>query len=79
MDPEAYDQLVKLHRTEPLLAAKIDEQLDRIEANPGDARVRRRLTRSGRLWAISVENYLILWDLDGEIPVVRYLGPDVLR
>lgn len=78
MDPEPYDQLVALYQADPALAAKIDGQLDRIEANPADAGVRRRLIRPGRLWAIPVDDYLILWDLDGEIPVVRYLGPNVL-
>jgi hypothetical protein len=47
--------------------------------------VRRRFIRPGSLWAITVvdpageQDYLILWDLDGETPVIRYLGPDVLR
>lgn len=79
MDPEPYDQLVALNHTDPALAAKLNEQLDLIEADPAAARVRRRLIRPGRLWAISVDDYLILWDLDDATPVVRYLGPDVLR
>lgn len=84
LDPEAYDELVRLDAASPGLAERINEWLDRIEANPDDVAVRRRLIRPGRVWAISVVNpdgqpdYLILWDLDVETPVVRYLGPDVL-
>lgn len=84
MDPEAYDELVRLDAASPGLADRINEWLDRIETDPDDAAVRRRLIRPGRVWAISVLNpdgppdYLILWDRDVDTPVVRYLGPDVL-
>jgi hypothetical protein len=85
MDPEPHDELVRLYDTQPALAERIDNWLDQIEANPADATVRQRLIRSGSLWAITVadpageQDYLILWDLDDESPVVRYLEPDVLR
>lgn len=86
MDPEPHDAMVRLYQDHPDLADRLDMWLDRIEADPADPRVRRRLIRPGRLWAISVADpagaadYLILWDhADDDIPVVRYLGPDVLR
>jgi hypothetical protein len=85
MDPEPHDELVRLYDAQPALAERIDDWLDQIEAKPADATVRRRLIRPGSLWAITVadpagvQDYLILWDLDGETPVIRYLGPDVLR
>lgn len=85
MDPEPRDALLRLYKHHPDLADLVDAWLDRIEANPGDPRVRRRLIRPGRVWAISIadpaatDDHLILWDLDGETPVIRYLGPDVLR
>lgn len=79
MDPEPYDRLVALQSADPPLAAKVDAMLDRIEADPTAPAVRRRLIRPGRLWAISIDDHLILWDLDGQTPVVRYLGPDILR
>jgi hypothetical protein len=82
MDPEPHDELVKLYKTDPTFAARVDEWLDHIEADPTDAMVRRRLIRPGRLWAITISepdrDSLILWDLDGDTPVIRYLGPDVL-
>lgn len=57
-------------------------QLDLIEEDPTDESVRRRLIRPGKVWAIAFargdDDYLILWDLDGDVPVIRYLGPDVL-
>lgn len=85
MDPEPHDELVRLYDTHPALAERIDDCLDQIEANPADATVRRRLIRSGRVWAITIadpvgeQDYLILWDLDDQVPVIRYLGPDVLQ
>jgi hypothetical protein len=82
MDPEPHDQLVQLYKTDPTLAEHVDEWLDRIEADPTDAAVRSRLIRPGRLWAITItgpdQDYLILWDLDEDTAVIRYLGPDVL-
>lgn len=82
MDPEPHAQLVRLYDANPALAARIDEWLDRIEADSAAAAVRRRLIRPGRLWAITIADpdgdYPILWDLDGATPVIRYLGPDLL-
>jgi hypothetical protein len=84
MDPEAHDMLEQLYESHPSLAGRVDEWLDRIEADPSEATVRRRLIRPGRVWAITIadpsgeQDFLLLWDLDGAIPVVRYLGPDVL-
>jgi hypothetical protein len=36
--------------------------------------------RLGKIWAISVGDYLILWDLEDDSgdPAIRYLGPDTL-
>lgn len=84
MDPEPYDELVRLYEKHRRLAERVDDWLDRIEADPSDAGVRRRLIRPGQVWAINVvdpsgaQDVLILWDLDGQVPVIRYLGPDVL-
>ncbi len=82
MDPEPYNELVRLYKSDPTLAARVDEWLDRIENGHTAAAVRRRLIRPGSLWAITVadpnQDYLILWDLDGDTPVIRYLGLDVL-
>jgi hypothetical protein len=81
LDPEAYDELVSLRDRDPDFADRVDEWLDRIEDDPTDVKVRRRLIRPGRVWVITVAgadtDYLILWDLDGDTPVIRYLGRDV--
>ena len=85
MDPEPHDELLRLYEVQPALADRIDDWLDRIEANPSDAGVRRRLIRPGSVWVIAVadtvggEDYLILWDLDETTPVIRYIGPDILK
>lgn len=84
VDPEPHDELVRLYDSHPDLADRIDDWLDRIETDPTDASVRRRLIRPGSLWAITIadpagaQDYLILWELDDDTPVIRYLGPDVL-
>jgi hypothetical protein len=80
MDPEPHDALSQLYKTDPTLAARIDEWLDRIEANPTSAQVRHRLIRPGKIWAIAIatpdgNDHLLLWELDGDTPVIRYLGP----
>jgi hypothetical protein len=85
MDPGPHDELVRLYDAQPALAERIDHWLDQIEADPADATVRRRLIRPGSLWAITIadpageQDCLILWDIDDETPVIRYLGPDVLQ
>jgi hypothetical protein len=85
MDPEAHDMMVQLYKTDPALATRVDEWLDRIEADPRSAVVRQRLIRLGKVWAVTVadpsggKDYLLLWDLDGAVPVIRYLGPDLLQ
>jgi hypothetical protein len=85
MDPEAHDMLVQVYDPDRALAARVDDWLDRIEADSSAGAVRRRLIRPGQIWAITVpdpgdgNDFLILWDLDGDVPVVRYLGPDVLQ
>lgn len=85
MDPEAHEALLRLYENHPNLATRVDTWLDLIESNPADVRLRRRLIRPGRVWAISIadpagsDDHLILWDFDGDTPVIRYLGPDVLR
>lgn len=84
MDPEAHDELCRLDEHHHGLADRVDSWLDLIEADPTNPVLRRRLIRPGRVWAISVpdptggHDYLILWDIDGDTPVIRYLGPDVL-
>ena len=81
LDPEAADELARLWDTEPDTARRVEDVLDRIEANLGAADVRRRLLRPPGLWMLTVRRHtgldvVILWDLDGDVPVVRVLRDD---
>jgi hypothetical protein len=57
----------------------IDDAVDLLEADPGSAEARRRSFGDGR-WGIPVrsrtEDWLLIWEHDGQVPVVRYLGAD---
>ncbi len=79
-DPEPDDALDLLHATAPRVAERVERLLDLIEADPGAAAVRRRQIRPAQLWLLTVpvdaqDDVAILWDLDGQDPVVRYIGP----
>jgi hypothetical protein len=81
LDPEPADALDRLHETSPRVAERVERWLDRIEDDPGSAAVRRRQIRPAGLWLITVpsspgeDEFAILWEMDGDTPVVRYLGP----
>jgi hypothetical protein len=60
----------------------IDDAVDVLEADPGDARACRRAFAGG-LWGIPVrdraDDWLLIWEPDAQLPGVvrvRYLGPD---
>jgi len=75
---QAYAQLEK-SGAEQMLDA-IDDALDVLEADPGDARARRRSFTGGK-WGIPArdrtDDWLIVWEQDDQgIVRVRYLGED---
>jgi hypothetical protein len=75
---QAYAELEKAGAAQLLDA--IDDALDILEADPGDARARRR-SFSGGVWGIPVrdrsDDWLIIWEQDeAGIIRVRYLGAD---
>jgi len=82
VDPEADDALAALHATDPATAQRVEQTLDLIETDPGAAAVRRRALRPVGLRMLIVPrgtdegDLAILWELDGDDPVVRYLGSD---
>ena len=61
----------------------MDDWLDRIEADHTQALVRRHRLHKPALWLIIVPapdgDDAILWDLDGNPVVIRYIGPDVFH
>ncbi|GAA3441906.1 hypothetical protein [Planomonospora venezuelensis] len=82
-DSEPYVVYTELEkRVSSDLLAGIDDALDLLEEDPGDARVRRRSFRDG-LWGIPVrdriDDWLIVWEFHDTMPdavVIRYLGTD---
>jgi hypothetical protein len=57
----------------------IDDAVDILEGDPGSAEARRRSFGDGR-WGIPIrtrtDDWLLIWELDDAVPVVRYLGDD---
>ena len=82
MDPGAHDAMERLWAVEPAVAERVEQVLDLIEADPTSAAVRRRHLRPPGLWLLLVTrptgpDVMILWDLDGDTPVVRVLGDSI--
>ncbi len=82
-DAEAATALTRLERmqTQELLLRRVNEALDMLEADPGQAAVRRHRFTNG-LWCVVVagpaEEGAVLWELHPDEPetvVVQYLGP----
>jgi hypothetical protein len=79
LDPEPYDALNDLHEHNPVVADAIEDVLDWIEAEPIDARARRRRFSNG-LWAATTfaarADWVVLWEeSNDQIRHVRYIGP----
>jgi hypothetical protein len=77
---QAYSDLEKAGAYD--LIEAIDDALDILEADPGDARARRR-SFTGGLWGIPVrdrtDDWLLIWEpdeTDEGVVHVRYLGED---
>lgn len=78
LDPIPYSTLEDLHRHMPRVAARIEDCLDWLEADPVDPRARRRQFTNG-MRAISPiidgDEWLILWEEDPpNTAVVRFIG-----
>jgi len=77
-DPIPFSTLEDLHRHAPSVAARIEDCLDWLEADPVDPRARRRQFTNG-MRAISPiidgEEWLILWEEDPpNTAVIRFIG-----
>lgn len=87
----AYDQFMRLqldpdsddaYRRVPLRVAEwADQVFDWLEASPVDVRARTHQFTNG-LMAVTAhrdgQDWLILWEPDGDVAHVRYLGEDTL-
>jgi hypothetical protein len=80
LDPGAEAQLDRLEKTQRWeLLERIEDAIDALAADPGSKGSRRRAFRGGG-FGITVrsreDDWLIIWELDGDVIAVRYIGPD---
>ena len=79
--PEADDVLTGMEadQTGVWCAARLHSALDLLEADPGDARNRRRRFHTIGLWGIAVicgdEEWLILWEPQNDAAIVHHIVP----
>lgn len=80
--PEADDLLTRMEAdpSQQRCAARLNSALDLLEAEPGDARNRRRRFNTMGVWGIAVvcgdDEWLILWEpLDDEVVMVHHIVP----
>lgn len=79
--PEADDLLTRLEgdSAQQKLAGRLNSALDQLEADPGDARNRRRRFNTLGLWGIPVvsdDEWLNLWEpLDADTVMVHHIVP----
>ena len=84
LDPDAGEILLAIEAdaVRSVLAHRINDVLDRLEMNPGDASLRRHRFHQPALWCVLVEaqgeDWAVLWETHPTQPddvIVRYLGP----
>jgi hypothetical protein len=80
LDPGPEAELDRLEKTGRLdLLERIDDAIDALAVDPGSRASRRRAFRGGT-FGITVrdraDDWLIIWEYDNDIIVVRYIGPD---
>ena len=80
--PEADEALTRMESDEKQArcAARLHTALDLLEADPGDARNRRRRFHTIDLWGIAVicgdDEWLILWEpQDDDVVIVHHIVP----
>jgi hypothetical protein len=78
LDANPDDKLASLRAHAAHVAARIDEVLDWIEADPPDPRAKRRRFSNG-MWAVSAtiagDEWIVLWEEDEpNHPVIRFIG-----
>lgn len=78
LDPEPDRVLLALYGRDPHIAARIDQCIDWIEAEPMDPRAYRRMFSNGVraiTCVVGSEEWLILWEpTDAGIDYVRFIG-----
>lgn len=79
--PEADEVLNRMEadETQRACAGRLNSALDILEADPGDARNRRRRFQTIGLWGIPVvcgdDEWLILWEAQEDMTVVHHIVP----
>lgn len=80
-DPEPYDTLLRLQTEDPELARAVDYVVDDLEDGATAPYLRRHYLRPPGIYKVPIytaaghDEYMLLWDIEGKIIVVRYVGP----
>lgn len=84
--PEPLNAKRALDELNPRMADRVDDVLDLLEHDHTQPRVRRHRLQKPALWMIVVrapdgdgDDYAILWDLDEDTVVIRYIGPNIFH
>ena len=80
LDPGAEAELDRLEKTQRWdLLERIEDAIDALADDPGAKGSRQRAFRGGG-FGITVrsrdDDWLIIWEQDGDVVAIRYIGPD---
>lgn len=73
-DADAALRALEADPTQQRLVSALTGALAFLEDDPSSSE-NRRIGYAGGLWRIDVEDQMILWCTDGDLTVVRYIGP----
>ncbi len=81
-DPDPDDEFQRLKREDLPLARAADRVFINLETEPRKPYLARTFLRPRGIYKVLIPtsagypDHMILWDFDGDIVVIRYLGPD---
>lgn len=84
-DDDPWDEFERLRTDDIALARAADRVFDDLEADPRKPYLTRTYLRPRGIYKVVVptaagySDHMILWDLDDDVVVIRYLGPDFVN
>jgi hypothetical protein len=80
-DPQPYDALLRLQKEDPNTARAVDRVVDDLEDGATAPYLKRHYLRPPGIYKVAIyrgagqAEYMLLWDMEGSVIVVRYVGP----
>lgn len=80
-DPEPYDAFLRLQQEDPATARAVDHVVDDLEDGAKAPYLKRHYLRPPGIYKVPIyrgaglSGYMLLWDFEGSVIVVRYVGP----